>query len=354
MLGDLVKAGTKTFGGSFGLLNVLPGVVVVTVITVMVRAGLYDPQAPADFRAVAPGGDDASTAVLLAFGALLGGVLLRPFEVRLVQLLEGYWTAAAPVGGVRALSAERHRRRRNNAWLERSSVERRPTPPDAGPLSLREEADRQRAQARVERIREQAGFRVRDYPERDVDIMPTLLGNILRNAEYLAGHRYGLDVRVAYPRMFPTVSAPMQLAVRRQLDLITASASLTVCFGLITLASLPLVLRLDVWSLTAPAAALMAAVAHRGAAAASREHKHLLMAVFDVHRFDLAAAFRYKPPLTAADELALHRQLNSFMLDSEPESAPRPTRALGSPGGDLADREFEHPQECRCCSPRLQ
>lgn len=354
MLGDLIKAGAKSFGGSFSLLNVLPGVLVVTVIAVLWRAHLYNVQAPPDFGAVLPGKEDAAAAVLFAFGAFLGGVLLRPFEVGLVQVLEGYWTAAAPVGELRALAAERHRRRRDNASLERSAEAQQGTASHADQTTLHELAVRQRAQARAGRIREQASLAFQDYPEREVDIMPTLLGNILRDAEYVAGQRYGLDVRFAYPRMFPTVSAPMQMAIKRQLDLITVSASLTVCFGLIALASLPLALRFDVWSLTAPLGAVLATVAYRGAASASREHKLILMAAFDLHRFDLAAAFRYKPPTSAADELALNKQLNSFLLDPKLEPGTRGTKALGDADSSLSERQFEYPEPCRCCSPNRE
>ncbi|MFG2651186.1 hypothetical protein [Streptomyces sp. NPDC048436] len=350
MLGDLIKASTKSFGSSFSLLNVLPGVLVVTVIAVISRAHLYDLQAPPDFSAILPGKEDAAAAVLFTFGAFLGGVLLRPFEVGLVQVLEGYWSAAAPVGELRALAAERHRRRRDNASLQRSAAAQRGTASRAGRATLSELALRQRARARAGRIREQATAAFQDYPERDVDIMPTLLGNILRDAEYVAGHRYGLDVRLAYPRMFPTVSAPMQLAIKRQLDLITVSASLTVCFGLIALASLPLTLRLDMWSLAAPLAAALATVAYRGAASASREHKLILMAAFDLHRFDLAAAFHYKLPPNAAQELMLNKQLNSFLHDPKLNPANAGTKALGDASNGLAERQFDHPEPCRCCS----
>ncbi|MDQ0773944.1 hypothetical protein QF026_002410 [Streptomyces aurantiacus] len=350
MLGDLIKASTKKFGSSFSLLNVLPGVLVVTVIAVIARAHMYDLQKSPDFGEVLPGKEDTAAAILFTFGAFLGGVLLRPFEVRLVQVLEGYWSAAAPVGALRAMASERHRRRRDNAALKRLATVQRGIASRTDRATLSELALRQRARARADRIQQQAMATFQDYPERDVDIMPTLLGNILRDAEYVAGHRYGLDVRLAYPRMFPTVSAPMQMAIKRQLDLITISASLTVCFGLIAIASLPLTLRLDLWSLTAPLATALATIAYRGAASASREHKLILMAVFDLHRFDLATAFHYELPPTAAQELTLNKQLNDFLHDPKLDLTKSDTKALGDASSDLAERPFDHPVSCHCCS----
>ena len=51
-------------------------------------------------------------------------------------------------------------------------------------------------------------------------LMPTLLGNILRGGEDNAGNRYGLDVPIIYPRMYPLLSAKLDKAISAQFDML--------------------------------------------------------------------------------------------------------------------------------------
>ncbi|MFF0220745.1 hypothetical protein [Streptomyces sp. NPDC004629] len=347
MFGDLVKAGTKAMGGArFGLLNVLPGALVVTVTTVLARAHAYDLDRPVDLGAVLAGTGTA-TVVVFALAALVGGILLRPFERVLVQQLEGYWDPPSPLARLRGAAMELHRRRRDNAaarllHADQSLLRYEPGATDLASLvDLERRMDRQtRGMERDERIR--SGYPDDRYvatPPRErrvTDLMPTRLGNVLRRAERTAGGRYGLESLLVYPRIYPYLSERLADAMARQLELLAATASLSVCFGLLSAITLPLLGRLDLWSLTPLAAAVLSVLAYRGAVVTAGYTGVVFSTVFDLHRFDLTAALRYKLPENPAEEYALNQQLSDYLRD-------RDARPLVE-DPDLGGRAFSHPE----------
>lgn len=337
MLKSLAEAGGKVIGGArFSLTSVLPGVLLVTIVAVVQRAGLYDLTARPDFAAVQPGRQDTATVILFIFFAFVFGVLLRPFEATIVQLLEGYWAVPSPLALLRGSAVERHRRRRAQALillqyfedLERTrqaplaSVRNRPAGRSA---SLHDLAERDRQWARWQRQADRARRTRSGYPTelrpdartkgRDPhgELMPTALGNMLRRAERLSGDRYGLDMMRAYPRIHPFIAPRLENAVNQQLSLIAATASLSVTLGLTTVALLPLLLRWDVWSLLPLVPAALSVLAYRGAVAAAAFHGTLLSTVFDLHQFDLIKVFHFKVP-EFADEMADTNELISEFL----------------------------------------
>lgn len=342
MFGDLVKAGTKAMGGSrFGLLNVLPGALVTAVTAALVRAHAYDFGRPVDLSAVLPGKSDIGNAVVFALAALVGGVLLRPFERLLVQQLEGYWSSPSPLAPLRGAAVELHRRRRDNAFV-RLALAMREGPeefPD-GPSSLTDLAAQERRMGRRARAMARDRKTYAAYPDdkglSDTHLMPTRLGNVLRRTEDMAGGRYGLDAMTVYPRIYPFISERLAEAMARQLELLTVTASLSVSFGLMSVFTLPLLGRLDLWSLTPLAAALLSVLAYRGAVVAAGYTGIVFNTVFDVHRFDLTAAMRYPLPKTAEEEYTLNQQLTGFLQTAE-------THTLKEAPG-LSAREFAHPE----------
>lgn len=335
MLSGLISAGSKVLGGArFSLISVLPGFLIITVIMVLSRAHLYSPDAAVNFSHVAPTRDEAPAAALFAFLAFLGGVLLRPFEAALVQFLEGYWAAPSLLAPLRRASVERHRRRRARAMTAikhaaQDSVAPNP-PPRPGPgirRSLTELAAHDRAAARSNRAVARALEIRRGYPvevrapvetpdeDPDGELMPTLLGNALLRGERLSGDRYGLDMPTVYPRLYPFISPRLQGAVVQQMDLISAAASLCITLTVTTVATLPLIARVDGWSLLPLAPALLAYLAYRGAVAAALFHCTILATVMDLHRFDLIKAFHYAIPKTEAGISNLNRQLSRFLYE---------------------------------------
>ncbi|MGI5457289.1 hypothetical protein ACQEWB_29805 [Streptomyces sp. CA-249302] len=356
MLKALAEAGGKVIGGGrFSLTSVLPGALLVTIIAAVARAGLYDFGAKPDFSAVQPTKDDTATVVLFVFFAFVFGVLIRPFEAAVVQLLEGYWERPSPLAPLREAAVERHRRRRDRAALvlehskRLAEAEAASAPTGArapiGSVSLQDLAERDRRSVRLRREAQRAS-RIRsgypteirpDDPEEDRDpageLLPTSLGNMLLRAERLSGDRYGLDMSRVYPRIYPFIAPRLEGAVTQQLSLIAATASLAVSLGISTLAMLPLVLRWDVWSLLPLAPGILTVLAYRGAVSAAAFHGTLLSAVFDVHRFDLVKAFHYPVP-EAADRLV---GLNMMISDYLAQDAARLDEELDLP--------MKHPSE---------
>ncbi|MFI1394063.1 hypothetical protein [Streptomyces sp. NPDC020681] len=348
MLGGLVSASTKALGGSrFSLLNILPATVVVTTVAVLVRAGAYSPDGQVRFDHVLPEGKrDALAIALFGLAALLCGILLRPFETALVQLLEGYWANPSPLAPLVPAAVERHRRRRDDAKTVAESGHSVPPPRTDATLQELARHDRRASRAVRRKLRAES---VRDaYPNDDrladepveaethpTDVMPTLLGNVLRRGERVAGDRYGLDMMVVYPRLYPYISDRLEGAVGRQFELITSTASLSISFGLLSLATTPLLARLDPWSAAPFLAAALSVLAYRGAVAASRGHARLLATVFDLHRFDLAAAMHYELPKTPREEYQLNKDITDFL---GPGSVA-PLRDHET----LHDKQFKHP-----------
>jgi hypothetical protein len=360
MLDGLITAGGKVLGGArFSLLSVLPGVLVTTVIAALWRAHLYDPGSRADFDAILPTAHDTAAVVLFVFFAFVGGVLLRPFEAVLVQALEGYWALWYPLAILKAGAEEHHRRRRYRAVVTIDHAERtnsdwdrqpRRTPPPVpgGPQPLQELAREARDAARRARVVARARQIRSGYPtelrhldstsrgDKHGEIMPTLLGNALMRAERLSGDRYGLDMMTAYPRLYPFLSPRLEGSVSRQLDLISATASMCVSLTVIAFGTLPLIVRLDVWSVVPLVLAALAVLAYRGAVTAALYHGTLLATVFDLHRFDLIKAFHYPVPETTDGLVSLNMAITSFLQ--------KENRRLDTDGG-IKNDVMKHPPE---------
>jgi len=340
MLNGLVSAGSKVLGGArFSLISVMPGFLVIAVIGALARAHLYDPDSQVEFDAVPPNADEATATVLFVFLAFLGGVLLRPFEAALVQLLEGYWATPPPLAFLRKAAVERHRRRRFRAMISIDDADgsnshwgtEADDPPDIRigmrPMAEltamdRASARKARSVARAREIRRGYAVELRNLGETregdpDGELLPTLLGNALLRGERLSGDRYGLDMPTVYPRLYPFISPRLQGAVTQQMDLISAAASLCISLTVTTAATLPLVFRLDWWSLLPLIPAAMAVIAYRGAVAAALYHGTLLATVLDLHRFDLIKAFHYELPKSEERIALLNKQISTFLASDD-------------------------------------
>ncbi len=330
-LTGIAKSGASALGGGrFTLVNILPGTLLAVFVFVLYRSHAFVIDRPVSLSAVLPGKDDTDATIAFVFGTFLLGVLLRPFQVALVQMLEGY---AQPrlLRYLRALAIERHRRIKDTAEIRGRIL--------GGVFEQPAETLRAAAiHAKIAQRREQLSMRVDKvldgYPDSDELIMPTRLGNVLRQGEEAAGRPYGLEAMHIYPRMYPSVSELLRGDISRQLDLIATTASLCVAFLAATVISLPLALRPDVWRITPAVVLLFAAVSYRGAVRASADHALLLATAIDLHRFDMIKALHLRLPETARDELRMNRELTDFFRD-------RAERLTDYP--DLASRAFVHP-----------
>ena len=315
MLSSLVSAGTKALGGArFSLINVFPGTLLVAIVLFTARSGAYE-TGEASIGAAIPTRDEltAGSALVVLFALFVIGVLIQPFQVALVQYLEGYWGNGALGRSFGAIAVELHRRRFRTAVVE---LDTRTAPPSVADLAR--VAAYARADVYVRRVRSRAASILRRYPTEPSRFMPTMLGNILRNAEDSAGSRYGLDAMTVFPRMYPTLSKPLAEAVSRQLDLITVTASMCVSFSLAAIATAPVLLRVDLWSVVPVAALLLGVLSYRGALHAAASHGTLFATTFDLHRFDMLRALHYTLPTDAAKERLFNEELTRFLQGRVP------------------------------------
>jgi hypothetical protein len=319
MFGGILQAGTKALGGArFSLVNLMPTAFLITSIAILIASGVYTQPKPSLTSLFHELSKSPGLALAAAFGIFLITVLLRPFQTALVQFLEGYWQRWPPLGLANDLATERHRRLLNTAHITIQSAQK-PVRPAGSEFS--EVADYARQLREIRRIHRRTSIKADWYPRSvegsggfiDDRLMPTLLGNVLRDGEDNAGRRYGLDMTIVYPRMYPSISTKLDKAISAQLDMLDTASALCIAFALITLIALPLVARVDWWSLTPLIAVLMSALAYRGAIATARKHGRLLATAFDLHRFDMLEALHYELPLTPQDELDLNTSLSRFL-----------------------------------------
>jgi hypothetical protein len=336
MFSGIVQAGTKALGGArFSLVNLMPSAFLTIFVASLVASGAYTRPKPSLVHVLDELGKNPGWAVAATFGVFLVAVLLRPFQAALVQLLEGYWRRWAPLEFAADVATERHRRIKHTAdMMVLSSWTAPSVSSDLGDV-----ADYARRSRRLERIVARARTKANRYPRPshgahgfvDDRLMPTLLGNVLRDGEDNAGHRYGLNMQVVYPRMYPCLSAKLDSAISEQLDMLDTTSALSMAFGIATLLALPLIVRLDWWSFVPFVTVLLSASAYRGAIATARGHTRLLATAFDLHRFDLLSALHYQLPETPADELRINRKLSQF-LESHATAAV-----------SMADCQYAHP-----------
>lgn len=309
MLSGIIQGGTKALGGSrFSLVNLLPSAFFVTFTVTLIASGAYTRSEPSLTTILDKFGKEPGFAIAATFGIFLLAVLLRPFQVAIVQFLEGYWRRWGPLEFASDVATERHRRIRDTA----DRISRALEPDQPSTMTLADAAYYARQRHGFNRLVTRATVTMDRYPA-DERLMPTLLGNILRDGEDNAGGRYGLDMNVVYPRMYPLLSPKLDKAISTQLDLLDTTSALCVAFALSALVSLPLIAHLDWWSLVPTMAVLMSVFAYRGAIATAQGHSILLATAFDLHRFDMLQALHYELPPTPKRELALNRQLSDFL-----------------------------------------
>jgi hypothetical protein len=283
-----------------------------TFVVVLYRSHAFDVDRKVNLKGALPGnGKTAAAAIIFVFAMVLVGVLLRPFQIAVVQMLEGY-ASPRPARHLYALAVERHRRIRHTASIQQDHLDEEEGEPSrtlrSAAVGARREQRRRRLSARADKVLDR-------YPEADDLLMPTLLGNVLRQGEEAAGRPYGLDSMTVYPRMYPSVSALLRADMSRQLDLIATTASLCIAFASAAVVSLPVVLRPDLWRLIPLVALMLAIASYRGAVRASTEHAILLATAFDLHRFDMLKALHLALPETPKAEMKLNRRLTAFLKE---------------------------------------
>lgn len=220
---------------------------------------------------------------------ILSSLLMQYLRFAVLRWLEGYWPW--PLGRLAGLVVrwqywqfERRERRWNALKTREGSL----SPAEARKLAELEQSTRY-------------------FPSAPKDMQPTALGNILRAAETMPTHKYGLDAVVCWPRLW------LLLSDSAREDLAAARGRLMTCVELWTWGLLFLL-----WTIWSPWAILVAAlwlwlsdVLLRQTAMA---YADLLESVFDLYRWALYQAVHWPlPEGSGAAEIAAGQRLTEFL-----------------------------------------
>jgi hypothetical protein len=330
----LIRGGIKGLGAGAYLVNVLPSAVMTLGLLALITSHLYpwsEPLRDAQGREISPGVASITNsleslgalgAVLLAFAILVITVLIRPFQISAVQWLEGYSDRRVTAPFL-ALAVEWHTRRRS---LLRARSHHQEMLQSFATRQFEAVALQARINHRAGRIISSAKEALGNYPNQVEDIMPTLLGNMLRRAEQSAGERYGLDTVVTYPCLYPYLSPRLSQEAQTQSNVLDAASMFTIIDAFLAVAASPLLVRGDAWSLIPAGLTLIAVMSYRGAKSAAGRYAVVLAAAFDLHRFDMLRAMHRRLPDNAVDEYSDNQELCRVLAGERPIDEPEPRR----------------------------
>jgi hypothetical protein len=315
---------SKDLGLRFNLVGFVPTALLALLVLALVASGLpnHDPDPGRILRAA---GQLSGTQLVVVFLVVLVlSLILYPFQLSLVRLLEGYWEATGFGTAMAAIRIEVHRRERERL-LERAYTPLSPTTGTPTSNALEEE----RLQ-RVARRRLESG-----YPPDEERLLPTRLGNALRAFEDQVGQRYGLETVVVFPRLTPYLSDPVRAALDDLRDQLDIAARLCVTLLLATVLSGVLLLAHGWWLVLPATTALLAWVAYRSAIQAAVAYGEEVAVAFDLHRFEMLRGLHFALPDAAAAELTLNEQVSRFLAERRSLEDLSP--------GDYPD--YDHPSE---------
>ncbi|RBM16857.1 hypothetical protein [Streptomyces sp. PT12] len=253
-------------------------------------------------------------AVALLLGVTLVAVLLQPFQLGLVRLLEGDWPR--PFGlGLGAGRATRRQLARKRSLAAEAAL------PDPGALT----------EERVQRAGRAGSELRRRFPLPDHLVCPTALGNALAAIEDGAGRAYGFDAVAAWPRLYPVLGEETRAVVDDRRDALDAAARMAAVFAVTGLAAALLLARCGWWLALALIPLAAARLAYGGAVRAASAYGEAVHVAFDLHRLDLLSALCLERPTGPLPERALNAQLSDLWrqgvpLDPAVRYAPEPTQ----------------------------
>ncbi|MBW8701356.1 hypothetical protein MBT84_17255 [Streptomyces sp. MBT84] len=269
-------------------------------VLALVRAGSFSGRS--DWSAVWPQRPTALLGAIatVAVCAAVLALLLQPFQVRAVRVLEGYWDRWPLTAGLAGMLARVQRKR----WQ-----------------ALRRRAEAATGGDRARRVRADARRRLAAHPPADL-LLPTALGNALRAGELSAGERYGLTTLTSWPRIYLQVSDRMAEVLRSTRDALDTAVNLCWSFLLLTGAGCAALHdEPSAWWLCG-AGLVLAALAYKGAVTAAQAYSGLMHVVYDLHRFDLLDALHHPLPSDRTSEAAMFSELSDQLAGIRRQGTP--------------------------------
>jgi len=324
-LGPLLIAGSAAIGRLIAV-NIAPTAILAITVWLTIRANAFSSHDLTMKQVFTSFPLDASG--ILLFVVLVFGlaILLQPFEIRAVRILEGYWSGNRDGAAFARVASARHRSRIRKVirGLDADDVlvrEQLISAEALDGLAVEEQAQRHRDWAEAQSRAEWAKRWRPAYPPSEVEALPTLLGNVLRAAERRAGERYHLPTVEALPRLTQYLSERMAASYNAAVDALDAAAMMALSSGAAAIVSgfafwndpalrwLPICL------------ALASFLCYRGAIVAAAQHGLFMDTAFDLHRFDMLKALHLDLPRTAEEEMILAGRLEEFWKCVDAEDA---------------------------------
>ena len=256
--------------------------------------------------------------------SLVVALATHPLKFPTTQLLEGYWGTSRIGLTLTGLAVRRHHRKAVRLlergeqmyaeWTVRASSLWREEDPPPEPSSIPREkivgrtpdALRGLSLPGSERllpdyVAHQAYEKARtSYPLELRRVMPTRLGNVLRESEDRAGGQYGLDTVVIAPHLSLVAKPEHNAYVQDRQRAMDLAISMCLSAALATGASAVLFIDDGWWSLFAFVPFGLAYVFYLGAVAAARSYSVAIETLTDLSRFALYDALRVPQPGTGS------------------------------------------------------
>jgi hypothetical protein len=250
--------------------------------------------------------------VLLTIGITLVAIVVQPFQLALVRVLEGKFPGAGVARRFQLRRKERWEAKRDLA-IDKASGLSGVSDESSNPLKSDELT--QDAGIAAERLRLR-------YPASNHQVRATGLGNALAAVEDTVGTGYGLDPVVAWPRLYLLLSDQVRVAVDDFRDSLDAAARLAATGVGAAVATVPLLaLHSGWWSLLALVPLAVAVVSYLATIPAAVGYGLAMQVAFDLHRFDLLRAMHLAAPVAQdgdTGEKASNRRLSDFLRQGVP------------------------------------
>lgn len=302
---ELVKTSISALGPRLSLVGLLPTMLLVLFLLALVSGGA--PTKAPNFDAVLIKIAQLNTAqgLFLVIAILTLTLVLQPFQLILVRLLEGYWGTSKLAKALNEVFVNRHHEKRDRLQAKLDTLLQFAQHEIAIGRSAPQAAEAGQLSDRIERF----------YPKSRQ--LPTTLGNVLRAGEENAGAPYSLDVITVWPRLYailPERTAALVNDQRNQLDI---TVRFCVTFGMATVVSLGLLFQHGWWLMVPLATLALAWMSYRGAVASALAYGVGIRTAVDLHRFALLRALHLPLPPDREAEKQTNELLSGFLRQGQ-------------------------------------
>lgn len=229
--------------------------------------------------------------LVTALGVVTASAFIaQRFDTEILRVLEGYWHPSLRFLLIPCTEWQKYRRKSLIKKLKRLNSKISDNTASVFERSAFVQCDRA----------------LHQFPEKEYDILPTRLGNILRAAERRPYYRYGLDSIICWPRLW------LLLPESVKKDLQAAQSEINNAVRLFFWSMLFLIW--IVWSMWAIPAALIASLfAYYWILDEAEVYAVLIESTFDLHRQLLYKGLRWELPDDPEAERRVGKQLNDYL-----------------------------------------